>query len=67
MYLGKSPLQAYRGFEEAVSKAEETNVRGEEEVKEIQRRIKTRLESLARMYADNKDRQAEEETEERES
>ena len=44
----------------------EANVKGKREAREVQRRIETRLESLARMYSSNRAEQAEEEDEEEE-
>ena len=52
-----------RTFGEVISVAG-ANAKEPKETKEVQRRIETRLESLARMYASNKARQAEEENEE---
>ncbi len=50
--------------EEAVTGIEETEVKKREGAKEIERKIETRLASLAKMYGANKDRKSEEEEEE---
>ena len=49
-------------FGEVVNAAE-ANAKGKRGAKEVQKRIETRLESLARMYASNKARQTDEEEE----
>jgi len=55
-------------FEQMTSGAEGTNLKGKkEEAKKIQVGIESRLESLARMFAADKDKQAEEDTDEEES
>ena len=55
-------------FEQMTSGAEGTNLKGKKgEAKKTQVSIESRLESLARMFAADKDKQAEEDTEEEES
>ena len=55
-------------FEQMTSEVEETNLKGKrEEAKKYQKGIEGRLESLTRMFAAGKDKQAEEDTEEEES
>jgi len=54
-----------RTFGEAVN-ITGANTDEEKDAKKVQRRIETRLEYLARMYASNKDTQIEEEDEEEE-
>ena len=53
-----------RVFEEAVGKAEETDVKEKREAGKVKgkKKIEARLESLARMYETKKARQGEEET-----
>ncbi|TET81966.1 hypothetical protein E3J38_02990 [candidate division TA06 bacterium] len=54
-----------RAFGEALNVAG-ANAKGEKEAREVERRMETRLRYLAKMYASNKDKQAEEEDEEEE-
>jgi len=56
-----------RASRKARGRAEETGVKEKRPAREGQKKIESRLEFLARMYAAKKDRQDEEEEEEKES